>query len=146
MICERKDRLVDRTSVYRSRLQQWQDPHAAPTAARLFEQYPPVPKNKRMLLGDLLCARPWFFDWQRCRIFCAAEFFDGTDSAFRPEGEANKSAEIDKRGVVRPSVGFWNKTRCTFPERFSACRRFDRSAKIEKPRQNASSVRLDDWD
>ena len=112
----------------------------------MFEQDPLPMNNKRMLLGNAFYAGSWFFDWERCWIFCATELFYGTDEALRLARNANNCAEVDQRGVVNAGVRFWNKTRCICPERSQARHGFDRSAKIEKPRQNASSVTFDDRD
>jgi hypothetical protein len=110
----------------------------------LLEQNPAAVKNKRMFFGNSLCAWPRSFDWKRRWIFCTAEFFDWADGAFRFVGEANERAEVDKRRVVRPSVGFWNETRRMLPKRFPPGAAIDGLAKIQKPCQDASGIRFDD--
>ena len=146
MICERKDRFVDRTSVYRSRLQPWQDPHAVPTAARLFELDLALTNHKCMFFDESRWTQARSPDRQRFRMFCPTEFFYRANATFGLSRNTDKSAEIDKRGVVRPSVGFWKERRSILPKRFSASDGIDGVSKIEEPRQNASSVSFDDWD
>jgi len=93
-----------------------------------------------MIFRQLHHRRPFFLYREQFRIFRAAEFLDGADRAFRFAGEANKSAEIDKRGVVKARGALWDKRGCVLPQRFPAGRVIDRFAKVEKPSQNASRV------
>ena len=146
VICERKDRSIDRSSGYRVGLQPRQNPHAAPTPGGLFEQNLSLTNHKYVFFDEPRCTRGRFPDRQRFRTFCEAEFSYRTNAALRLSRNANKCAEIDQCGVVDPAVGFRKKTRCTFPEQFPVRCRFDQSAKIDKSRQNASSVSFDDWD
>jgi hypothetical protein len=84
--------------------------------------------------------------WECGRFFCATKRFDRAYIAFRLPGYANERAKIEKCGVEGRGVGFWEKTRCMLPKRFPGCVGIDRFAKIEKPGQDASCVRFDDWD
>lgn len=151
MICERKHGRVDRASV-KTRLlkavnfQPRQNPHGAPATGGLFEQDLSLTNHKSVFFDESRCTRARFADRQRFRTFCTAELFHRANATFGLSGNANKRAEIDECGVVNPGIGFRNKTRCVFPERCPARRRFDRSAKIEKSCQNTSSVSFDDWD
>src|SRR6202035_6014416 len=106
----------------------------------MFEQNLSLTNHKCVFFDESRCTRARFSDRQRCRTFCEAEFSYRANATFRLSRNKNKCAEIDECGVVYAGVGFRNKTRCIFPERCPACRGFDRSAKIEKSRQNASSV------
>jgi len=83
--------------------------------------------------------------WECGRFFCATKRFDGAYIAFRLPGYANESAKIEKCGVESRGIRSWEKTRFTLPKRFPARVRIDRFPQIEKPRQNASGVGLNDW-
>src|SRR5947199_9159599 len=93
-----------------------------------------------MIFRQLHHRRPFFLYREQFRIFRAAEFLDGADRAFRFAGEANKSAEIDKRGAVKARGALWDKRGCVLPQRFPAGRVTDRLAKVETPSQSASRV------
>src|SRR5437667_12229209 len=99
-----------------------------------------------MLFDESRRTRARFPDWQRFRIFCEAEFFYRANATLGLSRNANKCAEIDECGVVSPGAGFWKKRCSILPECFSAGDGIDGFTKIEKSRQNASSVSLDDWD
>jgi len=77
---------------------------------------------------------------------CAAEFFDRTHGAVRLTGETNNCAEIDKRRIVHPSIGFWNQTPCVLPQFFLTRTGIEGTSEIEKPCQNPSRVGFYDWD
>src|SRR6266540_4015513 len=85
-------------------------------------------------------ARFGLFDRERCRIFCAAEFFDGTDFASRSTRETNERAKIGKRGVVKARGALGNKCRSEFPKFFPAGALIDRAPKIEQACQHARSI------
>jgi hypothetical protein len=113
--------------------------------AGLFEQNPAAPNDQCVHFDELLRFGSQISYGECSWIFCAAKRFNRAQIAFRLPGYANKRAKIEKCGVESRGIGFWDKTRCMLPKRFSARVGIDRLAQIEKPRQNASGVRFDDW-
>src|SRR5262249_31534825 len=95
---------------------------------------------------ELLRLRSRFSDRECSWIFCAAECFNWTEVAFRFPRYANDRAKIEECGIENRGIGFWNKIRCMLPEPFPTLAGIARLSKIEKPRQNASNVRIDDGD
>src|SRR5437773_10006917 len=95
MICERKNRFVDRRPSYRSGLEPWQDPHSSPATAGFLKQNPARSNNERMIFGQSFHSRALFLDRENFRIFGAANFVNGTDRAFRP-GHTSHSAQLEE--------------------------------------------------
>src|SRR5436309_15885447 len=112
---------------------------------RFLKQNPVGPSDECMIFRQLHHRRPLFLYREQFRIFCAAAFFDGTDTAPRLAGETDKGSEVGKRGVVKARGALWDKRGCVLPQRFPAGRVIDRASEIKNPRQNASSVSFDYW-
>ena len=103
-----------------------------------------MPNDECMRLDASFYSGPRFPYWECSRIFCAAKRFNRAHIAFRLAGRANKRAKIEKCGVEARGAGLREKTRCVLPKHLPARFGIDRSAQIEKPRQNATGVRFDD--
>jgi len=78
------------------------------------------------------------------RIFCAAKRFNRAHIAFGLPGHANQRSKIEQSGVENRRIGLWEQKCCMLPKSSPAQVGIDRFAQIEKPRQKASSVGLDD--
>jgi hypothetical protein len=112
----------------------------------LLEQNPSVTNDKCVSFDNSLCARFGFLEWQRSGIFCAAEFPYWADIAFRFIRQANKSTQIDKRGIETRCIALRDKLRGKRPEFFAADCGIDGGAHVEQSRQNTRAIRFDDGD
>jgi len=142
MICERKNRFVDRRPIYRSGLEPWQDPHSAPATAGFLKQNPARSNNERMIFGQSFHSRALFLYREHFRIFGAAKFFNWTDRAFRPR-QTNHSAQIDECGIVTAGGTSRYQGSRVIPQGCATSGLVDRRLQIEEPRQNARSIRFD---
>src|SRR5215471_11521313 len=146
MICEWKDRFVDRPLIYRSPLQPWQDPHAAPASLRFYKQNPARLNNESMIFAQSFHRRPRLFYRKGFRIFCAAEFVDRADIAFWLAWQTNQRTQIDERGVETRGTALWNQLRSAFPKFFATDCRINRGAKVEQASKEARNIRFENRD
>src|SRR5215472_9835896 len=146
MICEWKDRFVDRPLIYRSPLQHWQDPHAAPASLRFYKQNPARLNNESMIFAQSFHRRPRLFYRKGFRIFCAAEFVDRADMAFWLAWQTNQRTQIDERGVETRGTALWNQLRSAFPKFFATDCRINRGAKVEQASKESLNIRFENRD
>lgn len=101
--------------------------------------------NYKRVFFDQARRLGWRFpDRKELWFFCAAEFVNRTNAAFRLARNTDKCPEIHQCGVVGSGAEFWNKTRGISPKRLPARVEIKRLMKVEKSRQNAGGIRFND--
>src|SRR4029077_13164228 len=115
MMGERKIELEEWPAPWRCG-QAGQNPHAAPTFARLLQEHAVSPPHQGVRFRQVNCSRPPFLGRQNRRALGAAKGANRTFDTTRLTRQTDHRAKIHQRGVVFAHAASWEERGRSLPE------------------------------